>query len=120
MTRDGQAHIAIDACENAPAALCGRIVWAEPPISPEEAYDRRNPDPTLRGRPIVGLPILWGFVPSAPGNWTGGKVYDPTRGSTWDAKLTQSQPDALDIAGCLLFVCLGETWRRLVPVTSSD
>lgn len=95
-------------------------MWAESRAAPEEAYDRRNPDAALRTRPIVGMPLMWGFVASAPGSWIGGQVYDPTTGFTWNATLSQAHPDTLDVAGCILFLCLGETWRRIGPVTSGD
>src|SRR5258708_4757475 len=51
-----------------------------------------NPDPSLRQRPLCGLTIIWGLQPDGPSHWTGGWLYDPKDGVTYDvtAELTAS------------------------------
>jgi hypothetical protein len=55
-TKDGLIEIA--PCGQ---RLCGRLVKSLVPIKPP-GTDVNNPDPKLRGRPILGMPVLTGFV----------------------------------------------------------
>mgnify|MGYP003342163703 CR=1 FL=1 len=77
-----------------------------------KATDANNPDAKLKARPIMGLPMLQGFKPAGPGKWTGGKIYDPNSGKTYDSKLTVTGAGTLKVEGCILMVCQAQTWRR--------
>jgi uncharacterized protein (DUF2147 family) len=73
--------------------------------------DRNNPDPRLRGRPIVGLTILSGFGRS--GNiWTGGRAYDPKAGRSYRSNLALNPDGSLKVTGCVLFICQSQRWTR--------
>jgi uncharacterized protein (DUF2147 family) len=73
--------------------------------------DKNNPDPALRNRPIVGLPILIDMRPSQ-GRWTG-RVYNAENGKTYDANIGLVSGNVLHIEGCVLgFLCGGENWTR--------
>ena len=63
-TADGSGLVRIGPCG---VLICGRIVRVLDPRAP--TTDRRNPDPALRNRSLVGLTVLTGFRP-APGNAT--------------------------------------------------
>ena len=69
--------------------LCAKIVWLKDPNDSKgkPLHDIRNEDPSMRDRPIVGLPIFAGLMPSAPATWTG-KIYNPEDGHTYAATLT--------------------------------
>lgn len=101
--------------------LVGRLVWLEKPTYPAGSSgaglpkaDRKNPDPALRGRPVLGLVILRGFRWDGA-RWVGGAVYDPVSGKTYKAQLTMEGPDRLRLRGYLGIPLLGRTevWTRV-------
>jgi uncharacterized protein (DUF2147 family) len=105
VTQEGDARVRIEPCDRDPERLCGRITWvAEPP-------DPGEPSP-------VGVRLLSGFAPDDHGGWGGGEVVDPRSGKTYAAKLALRSPDRLEVSGCLLFFCAGQTWARYGPETA--
>jgi uncharacterized protein (DUF2147 family) len=114
LVKDGSARIKVVSCPTAPnqPPLLWGVIWAET----KPGFDERNPDPAMRNRPMQGVPILVGMKQTEANLWNG-KIYDPTRGSLWDAKVSLSRNDMLEVRGCLGFICSGEDWRR---VTGTD
>jgi uncharacterized protein (DUF2147 family) len=114
VTEGGKARVRIEPCAADPGELCGAIVWSYRPddAAPGPLVDVNNQDPALRSRPIVGLPLLQGFAPDGPGAWSGGTIYDPEGGKTYRSKMRLAGPDSLEVEGCVLFVCRGQTWTR--------
>ena len=108
LTQSGSGKVRIAPCG---AKLCGNISWLRKPAD-GKANDGNNPDPKLKTRPILGLPMLWGFKPSRPGRWTDGKIYDPGSGKTYDSKLSVNANGTLKVEGCILVVCQAQTWKR--------
>lgn len=108
--QSGSAKIRIGPCSSQASKMCGAIVWLRPPN--EKATDTNNPDPKLKTRPIHGMPMLWGFKPAAPGKWTGGKIYDPNSGKTYDSKFQVNGNGTLKVEGCIVVVCQAQTWKR--------
>lgn len=110
----GAARVRIARCGE---ALCGRLVWLRSPFGPDgcPARDRENPDPGLRARPLVGIEILSGLEREAPGVWSEGRVYDPTTGRSYGARVELEGPDRLRVRGYLGFELLGRTttWVRV-------
>lgn len=111
LTQDGTAKVRIAPCAAAPARMCGTISWLKNPAD-AKATDANNPDPKLRARPILGLPMIRDFKPAAAGRWTGGKIYDPNSGKTYDSRLSVNPDGTLKVEGCVLVVCRAQTWRR--------
>jgi uncharacterized protein (DUF2147 family) len=74
------ARVRIGPCRN---ALCGTVVWLKYPTDPETGArltDKNNPDPTNRGRPLVGIEMMLGVKPGpASGEWIG-QIYWPGDG----------------------------------------
>jgi uncharacterized protein (DUF2147 family) len=103
---NGLANIRIDDCGG--GVLWGVISWEKEP-----GTDSNNPDPALRNRPTLGLPILLSMKPTRPGLWQG-EVYNGENGKTYDSKISLTSPDVLRIEGCILgFLCGGEEWTRI-------
>lgn len=113
-TEGGKARVRIEPCAGEPQRLCGTIVWSyrPPQAPPGPLHDVNNSDPTLRSRPILGLPLLRDFVPDGPDSWSGGTIYDPEGGKTYRSRMRLVGPDQLRVEGCVLFVCRGQTWTR--------
>lgn len=87
--------------------ICGRLVKSLVPIK-GVPVDRNNPDPALRNRPIIGLPVLLGFVQEDE-VWHG-RIYDPRRGRHYKATLERVAPDRLKVRGCISVICRTIMW----------
>jgi uncharacterized protein (DUF2147 family) len=76
--------------------------------------DRKNPDPALRDRPIVGLEIVSGFSYAGKNRWADGKVYDPESGKTYSGKMTLLPDNHLELRGFIGISLIGRsvTWTR--------
>jgi uncharacterized protein (DUF2147 family) len=108
-TDDGKGLVRIAPCG---AHMCGRIARVVDRGPGVPATDAENPDPKLRGRPILGLPILTGFTRS--GNaWRGGRAYDPKTGRSYRASLALNPDGSLRVTGCVLIVCRSRRWTRV-------
>ena len=110
LTPDGGSKVRIGACPGKPEQVCGVVSWL--PAAQAKDLDAKNPKAALRSRPILGAPTVLGFKPAAPGKWTGGKLYDPASGKTYDGKLSLGANGVLKVEGCVVMVCQAQTWKR--------
>jgi uncharacterized protein (DUF2147 family) len=95
------------------AHMCGWLVRMLKPAPDGATLDIKNPDPRLRSRPLIGLPIFTRL--RRDGNeWTGGKGYDPRNGRSFTAKLKLNRNDTLNVTGCIALgiLCKSWTWTR--------
>lgn len=73
--------------------------------------DINNPQPGLRGRPILGLPVLAGF--RRDGHvWTGGRAYDTKSVTSYRSVLELNDDRSLKVTGCMLFIRWSKRWTR--------
>lgn len=115
MMQNGKAAVEFYACDT---SLCGRLVWGRPDQYPDGiARDRRNPDPGRRDRDLCGLRVIWGLDWQGGGDWTGGRVYDPTSGETYGARLRVEGPQRLRVRGYVGIPWIGrsQTWQPAPP-----
>ena len=116
VTQKGGAHIQIKDCGG---KLCGMIVWLKNPLDKngKDSVDSNNPDPSLRTRKLMGLPMLSGFSHDAADSnvWSGGEIYNPSNGKTYSCKLTLQTPSTLQVRGYVGISLFGETqtWTRV-------
>lgn len=61
--------------------LCGQVVWL------------RNP--ALRTRTLCGRTAIWGLQPTGPQSWSGGWLYDPENGKTYDVSAELTSGDEI-------------------------
>lgn len=111
LTQGGTAKVRIGPCPGKADRMCGAISWLKNPAD-SKALDGNNPDPKLKTRTILGLPMIRDFKQAAPGRWTGGKIYDPNSGKTYDSKIAVGANGTLKVEGCVLMICQAQTWRR--------
>jgi uncharacterized protein (DUF2147 family) len=104
LTADQTAKIRVERC---PDGYWGSIDWEKVP-----GTDVKNPDPSKRGRPLLGTPILIAMKPGEPNKWDG-KVYNPKEGSFYNVSIILEDPNRLKLQGCMLVFCGGETWTRV-------
>jgi len=111
LTQEATAKVRIGPCPGKADRMCGVISWLKNPAD-AKATDSKNPDPKLKTRTILGLPMIRDFKQAAPGRWTGGKIYDPGSGKTYDSKIAIDANGTLKVEGCVLMICQAQTWRR--------
>lgn len=112
LTQGGSGKVKIGSCAGRLELMCGTISWLK---SPEDAnaHDTHNPNPAMKSRTILGLPMIWNFRQIAPGRWTGGRIYDPNTGKTYDSKMSVGAGGTLKVEGCVLkMLCQAQTWTR--------
>lgn len=82
----------------------------------ESFTDVRNPDPTLRQRPMMGLQILT-LLPSTKPNIYDGEIYNPKDGNIYSGYVEMLGPDLMRLNGCVLYniICQGQEWVRVIP-----
>jgi uncharacterized protein (DUF2147 family) len=114
-TQGYSARVRIAPCTLATTLACGQITWLWEPADAKGTplLDVQNANSELRARPLVGLPLLKDFRRATATKWTDGTIYDPESGRTYRATLTLRSQDVLEVAGCFLFVCRTQTWRRV-------
>lgn len=110
LTQDGGSKVRIGACPGNASLLCGVVSWL--PAAEAKALDGKNPSAALRKRPILGMQTISGFKQSAPGKWTGGKLYDPATGKTYSGKISINSDGTLKVQGCVMMICEPQTWKR--------
>jgi uncharacterized protein (DUF2147 family) len=111
-TEENKGRVEIAKCVPPRQGLCGTIVWISKPNDAQgrPQTDKKNADPRLRSRPIIGLAIFEGWRPAGNNAWRG-EVYDPEEGETYDVDISLSG-DRLTLKGCVLFLCDSEAWTR--------
>ncbi|MBO3269572.1 MULTISPECIES: DUF2147 domain-containing protein [Hymenobacter] len=104
--------------------LTGRLIWMHHAIDPKTGQphlDGRNPNPTLRTRPLQNLVVLYKmrYNPDS-GRWEDGEIYDPHSGHYYSCYLHMESRDRLEVKGYIGFSLLGRShyWHRLKPGTA--
>lgn len=106
---DGVANVRVAQCNG---SMWGVVVWEKEP----GGHDTHNPDPSKRNRPTLGMPILLDMKKKPDADRWEGHVYNAKDGQTYSSTITPTDPDHLEIQGCVLgFLCGGETWTRVAP-----
>lgn len=119
LTAEGKARVEI---EKHDGVYDGRIVWLKEPNYPvddktmagQPKVDRENPDPALKARSIIGLPLISGFKYAGDGVWSDGKIYDPESGKLYSCKMTLMMDGSLKVRGYVGISLFGRTeiWTR--------
>lgn len=109
----GEAHVDITKRGD---KYFGKIVWLKDPKDEKGAVktDIKNPEESLRSKPILGLEILKNFI-FEDGKWTDGKIYDPKSGKTYSCNMTLKGNNILNMRGYVGISLIGrsETWKRV-------
>jgi uncharacterized protein (DUF2147 family) len=114
LTQAGDAKIRVRRCGS---GLCGTVVWLRDPIDSatgKPQIDDKNENPSLRRRPMIGLPIFMGMRGAGPNKWSG-RIYNADDGKTYASSVTYQEGDTLNVQGCVGSLCGSETWSRSSP-----
>lgn len=101
-------------CGSGKRYLCAKIVWLQSPNDSRgrPLRDVRNENPSLRGRSIMGLPIINGMAPVGANRWKG-NIYNPEDGNTYSATLTLVSHNKIHLKGCKAWLLCGERiWHK--------
>jgi uncharacterized protein (DUF2147 family) len=111
LAQDG-AHVKVGPCGG---ALCATIATPRSAVDPETGRpwtDKNNPDPAQRGRPLVGVPVLYGLVPDGAGRWSG-RLYNIDNGNSYAGRLLELGPTTIRVEGCAIGICGGQNMTRI-------
>lgn len=92
------------------AHMCGWLVRMLDANPNAPTHDIKNPDPRLRSRPLIGLPIFTRLGRDGK-EWTGGKGYDPRNGRSFTASLKLNADNTLRVTGCVGLGIFCKSWR---------
>jgi uncharacterized protein (DUF2147 family) len=116
VTQDGKGRIRVAKCGE---GLCGNLTWFRMP--PESAHvpladvlDSKNANAALRGRKLLGSPVLVNMQAQGQATWKG-HIYNADDGRIYDATISLSGPNSLKVQGCALggWVCGTQSWSRI-------
>ena len=113
LTAGGESKVEIYRCDS--VTYCGKIVWLRDPTKEgKPVTDDKNPEDSLKSRPVLGLQILRGFTYDGDRLWSGGKIYDPKSGNDYSARMTLVDEQNLDLRGYVMIPLFGRTekWTR--------
>jgi uncharacterized protein (DUF2147 family) len=107
LTEDRTAQVRIEACG---PNMCGYVSHAGNPND----TDRRNPDPALRGRPVISRKVLLDMKRAA-GSSDGNIIYSAKDRETYAAHIAVTEANMLRVEGCDLggLVCVAENRTRV-------
>jgi uncharacterized protein (DUF2147 family) len=106
LTDDHKGVVRIGACGGHTCGWMARVLDRGPNVP---TRDVNNPDANLRGRAIVGMPILTGFAADG----SGGSAYDPRSGRSYRTTMNLNADGSLNVTGCVMrFLCRSVRWTR--------
>lgn len=113
-TAGGDSQLELFKCGE---SVCGKVVWLKVPnyIDSKDGpvgkikVDRKNPDPALRNRPIIGMQVMNGFASKGGNRWANGTCYNPVTGKSYKSKMYLASADKLELRGYIGFSFIGRT-----------
>lgn len=95
----------------------GKIIWLKSGSKEADGgikVDKKNPNPAMRNKPIIGTLLLKDFV-YKNGEWTDGVIYDTSAGREYDAYIKMKDKNTLAVRGYVGFSLMGKTdiWTRV-------
>ncbi|TCC91959.1 DUF2147 domain-containing protein [Pedobacter frigiditerrae] len=94
----------------------GKLVWIKDPNDEngKPRTDVKNPNTSLRTKPILGLEIVKDFV-YEDNEWTEGKVYDPKTGKSYSGNMSLEGVNKLKMRGYIGISLIGRTevWKKV-------
>lgn len=116
LTQDGDSQVKI--YKSTDNKYFGQIKWLKNPTEDgKPKLDKKNPNASLKSRPLLDLMLLSGFVYNASKNqWVDGTIYDPKSGKTYNCFMwfDSKSPDVLHVKGYIGFSWIGRQveWKR--------
>lgn len=94
-------------------SICGKLVDSDGLRANPDLRDANNKDAALKGRRLMGVQMLQGFVWKG-GAWTGGSIYNAEDGGVYKATVTPVSSTELTLRGCIMWpLCKTQTWTKI-------
>lgn len=107
-TKGKRAVVTIAPCGS---NICGKLSRFIEQPKDGITTDVNNPNPALKKRKLIGLPILSNFT--RDGSKWRGTIYDPESGKTYRSVVTPAKNGTLNVEGCISIFCQGQTWTSV-------
>jgi uncharacterized protein (DUF2147 family) len=96
----------------------GRVVWLSEPNNEDGTVrtDINNPDESLRTTPLKGYRLMKDLMLDEKEKvWTGGTIYDPNNGSTYNCTIEIKDDSTIEVRGYIGTAIFGRTdvWKRM-------
>lgn len=116
LTEAGDGYVEVKDCGN--GTPCGTLAWVDPSKSSSD-LDSRNADKTLRDRPLMGIPIIWGYE-KAKQDWRSGKIYNPEDGKSFSSSVRRLDDGTLRVKGCIGPICITNSWTPISQISQNS
>ncbi len=98
--------------------ICGKVVWLKQPnyINSKDGpvgktkVDRKNPNPAMRRRTIIGLQVMKGLTAKGGNRWENGTCYDPETGKSYKCKMSLKTLGRLQLRGYIGISLIGRNY----------
>lgn len=111
LTENKRAAVKIERCGD---SICGSLAWI---IEGGMTTDSKNPDKSLRDKPLCGMKILYGFKnnPKNTKVWESGNIYKADEGDVYNATVSVISDTTLRLRGYVGMPLFGKTqdWTRV-------
>ncbi len=100
-------HTAVVRITKCPGGYCGFVAKGQP------GKDYRNPDPSKRGRSVIGIEVMFNMKQSGAASWSG-ETYNAEDGQVYNGKITLTSASTLNVEGCVPGggVCGSQNWTK--------
>ncbi len=108
---NGKVTVKVQQCG---AEVCANIVALKEPTYKDGTpkIDKYNKDPSLRSRPLLGLPVLSNMKSAGDNKWEG-NIYNADDGRTYSATMTLTG-STMKLKGCVAGIfCKTNTFKKL-------
>lgn len=113
---NGKFEYKVRVTQSSDGSFKATIFWVDPLLGPDGKVqtDVKNPDKSLRDTPIDKIVLISGLrYDEQKQQWSGAKIYDPTRGVRANALLRFNEDGKLAVKGSLLGLSETHIWTRL-------
>ena len=110
VTAEGKSRVSISHCGG---NLCGTLAWLREPndANGKAKLDYHNENIGLRGRPMVGVPVLMSMAPDGD-SWRG-RIYNAEDGKIYSATFKLLTDNSAQVQGCVAAIfCKSQVWTR--------
>ena len=106
VTEDQDATVELYECDR---QICGRFSWLK-----DIRNDIHNPDPKKRNQSLCNMQFIGEFNKDEAGHYSGGWIYNPEDGATYDAEMKLIDHDMLHLHGYVVVPLFGQSqvWKR--------
>jgi uncharacterized protein (DUF2147 family) len=107
---NGKVTVKVSQCGN---EVCANIVALKEPAYKDGSpkIDKYNKKPSLRRRPLIGLPVLRDMKPAGDNKWSG-NIYNADDGRTYSATMSLAG-DTMKLKGCVAGIfCKTNTFKK--------